>query len=157
VFIKKHRLGGQGEATTIITPARLRLKPIVGTPSYMAPEQAAGQADRIGPWTDLYSAGVVLYQMLTGRLPFEGQGVGVLARIVQEPASVPDGSLGLPPDLQTTLMRMLAKNPEQRFQSARQLDAAFADWLASHRVTLHAHGPGDPVPSLLRPRGHAAT
>src|SRR5262249_2496698 len=107
---------------------------VVGTPSYMAPEQAAGQADRIGPWTDLYSAGVVLYQMLTGRLPLEAQGVGVLARIVQEPAPVPDGSLGLPPDLQTTLMRMLAKNPEQRFQSARQLDAAFADWLASHRV-----------------------
>src|SRR5437868_5816746 len=57
---------------------------IVGTPAYMAPEQAAGQAERIGPWTDLYSLDVVLYRMLTGRLPFEGTPLAVLTKITQE-------------------------------------------------------------------------
>src|SRR5579884_3565328 len=57
---------------------------VVGTPAYMAPEQAAGQYQSLGPWTDLYGLGVVLYQMLTGKLPFEGPPLQVLARIVHE-------------------------------------------------------------------------
>src|SRR5437763_1383379 len=73
---------------------------VLGTPSYMAPEQAAGQAERIGPWTDLYSVGVVLYQMLTGRLPFEGPPLTVLAKIVHE---APPPPRGLRPDLDPEL------------------------------------------------------
>jgi serine/threonine-protein kinase len=91
----------------------------------MAPEQAAGQADRIGPWTDLYSAGVVLYQMLTGRLPFEGQGLGVLARIIQDQPILPDPNLRLASGLEAALLKALAKSPEQRYRSARE----FADEL----------------------------
>src|SRR5262249_6038460 len=54
---------------------------LLGTPMFMAPEQVAGQSDRIGPWTDLYSLGVIFYRLLTGRLPFQGDAVSVLWKI----------------------------------------------------------------------------
>ncbi len=101
---------------------------VVGTPSYMAPEQAAGDAEHIGPRTDLYALGVVLYQMLTGRLPFEGPALTVLAKIVHE---APPALSALRPDvdpiLEEILLKALAKEPERRYQTAREFAAALAD------------------------------
>jgi tRNA A-37 threonylcarbamoyl transferase component Bud32 len=105
---------------------------IVGTPAYMAPEQAAGQSERIGPWTDLYSAGVVFFEMLTGRLPFEGPPLAVLGKIVNEPP--PPLSRFRPyldSRLEALLLQALAKEPEGRFPIARQ----FADALAGLAVS----------------------
>jgi hypothetical protein len=100
---------------------------VVGTPAYMAPEQAAGQPDRIGPWTDLYSVGVLLYRMLTGRLPFEGPGLAVLAQIVNDRPPPPSS---LRPDLdralEAVLLRALARDPKERYQSAREFREALA-------------------------------
>jgi hypothetical protein len=98
---------------------------VVGTPAYMAPEQAAGRVDRIGPWTDLYSAGVVLFEMLTGQLPFGGTAPAVLDRIVHEPPP-PLASLRpyLDPRIDAILLEALIKEPGERFQSARQFNAA---------------------------------
>jgi serine/threonine protein kinase len=99
---------------------------IVGTPSYMAPEQAGGRADQIGPWTDLYSLGVVFYRMVTGRLPHEGPPLAVLGRIQNE--AVPPPSQ-FRPDLQrnieSILLKALAKEPVARFPNARQFADAF--------------------------------
>jgi serine/threonine protein kinase len=53
---------------------------VLGTPEYMAPEQAVAQPDQVGPWTDLYAFGVILYQLLSGRLPFEGPAAHAFCR-----------------------------------------------------------------------------
>jgi hypothetical protein len=91
----------------------------LGTPSYMAPEQAAGQRDRVGPWTDLYSLGVILYQMVTGRLPFEGSMLDVLNRIVyEEPLPPTQFRPELDPALQAVIMKALQKEPRDRYQTA---------------------------------------
>jgi serine/threonine protein kinase len=105
---------------------------ILGTPSYMAPEQAAGQSDRIGPWTDLYTLGLVLYQMLTGRLPFEGPALTVLSKIVhEEPPRMSTFRADLGGELDAVLVKALAKECGTRFQSARELADALGPWSMS--------------------------
>jgi serine/threonine protein kinase len=93
---------------------------VVGTPAYMAPEQAGGESARVGPWTDLYSLGVVLYQMLTGRLPFEGPPLTVLTKILHDPPPPPSRFRpDLDPTLEGILLKSLAKEPGERYQTAR--------------------------------------
>jgi serine/threonine protein kinase len=106
---------------------------IVGTPAYMAPEQAVGQSEHLGLWTDLYSVGVVLYQMLTGRLPFEGPPLTILSRIVHE-APPPPSSLrpDIDPALEALVLRALAKEPTERYLSARQFAEALEGWVQSN-------------------------
>ncbi|MBV9804440.1 MAG: serine/threonine protein kinase, partial [Solirubrobacterales bacterium] len=100
---------------------------IVGTPRYMAPEQAGGQP--VTPATDVYSAGIVLYEMLAGQPPFGGESaVEIALRHVQEP--VPALPPGTPWVLEEIVERALAKEPAERYQSA----AAMADALARARV-----------------------
>jgi hypothetical protein len=99
----------------------------LGTPSYMAPEQAAGQRDRIGPWTDLYSLGVLLYQMVTGRLPFEGSMLDVLYRIVhEEPPPPTQFRPELDPALEAVILKALRKEPADRYQTAADFGVALA-------------------------------
>jgi serine/threonine-protein kinase len=100
---------------------------IVGTPAYMAPEQATGQPERTGPWTDLYSVGIVFFEMLTGRLPFEGDAMAVLGKIVHEPPPALSRLRSyLDARLDAILLKALHKDPEARFQSARQFSEALA-------------------------------
>ncbi|HWQ15834.1 MAG TPA: serine/threonine-protein kinase, partial [Roseiflexaceae bacterium] len=94
---------------------------IVGTVDYMAPEQAMGQP--IDGRTDLYALGVVLYQLLTGRVPFQADTpVAVLAKHTYEPPP-PPRSLNpeIPPALEDVLLRAMAKSPADRFQSAQEM------------------------------------
>ena len=93
----------------------------VGTADYMSPEQARGSP--IDERTDLYSAGVVLYEMLTGRTPFAGGGVlTVMNRITNDVPPAPSGFYpDIPPALETVVLRALKKDPRERFQSATEM------------------------------------
>src|SRR5262249_21040015 len=86
---------------------------VVGTPAYMAPEQVSPRFGPVSPWTDLYALGVVLYQMVTGRLPFEGPTMEVLLQIASEPLPPPTRFRNdLDPRLETILMKAMARQPE---------------------------------------------
>jgi non-specific serine/threonine protein kinase len=93
---------------------------IMGTPAYMAPEQLVGEDS--GPTADLWSLGVVLYEMLTARRPFVGDKAAVLRAIVREhPASVASLRAEVPEALSDIVQKLLAKSPAERYQGARQL------------------------------------
>ncbi|MBF6621806.1 MAG: Stk1 family PASTA domain-containing Ser/Thr kinase [Patulibacter sp.] len=97
---------------------------IVGTAHYIAPEQAAGQP--VTPAADLYAVGVVLFEMLTGRLPFEGdQPVAIaLQHVNDDPPAVSIVNPNVPRDLEDVVMRALAKSPEERFADAEEFIGA---------------------------------
>lgn len=114
---------------------------LVGTPSYMAPEQAAGDLKNISPRTDLYSLGVVLYQMLTGRLPFEGPQLAVLGKIAHEtPPRPAQLRTDLDSNLETIVTKLMARRPEERFANAHELTVTLDRWLAGTPVCGLAQG-----------------
>jgi WD40 repeat protein/serine/threonine protein kinase len=103
-----------------------------GTPAYMSPEQIDGDGDKISPASDLYSLGVVLYELVTGQLPFTADSsVAVMFKHVNE-AVPPPRSLNpdLPAAVEQVLLRALAKDPADRYQRAGELAQAFQKALA---------------------------
>lgn len=104
---------------------------VLGTPSYMSPEQLAGH--KVDGRSDLFSLGVMLYQLASGRLPFEGDSMAQLMyRIANEaPLDILSVRADLPPCLVTLLARALAKAPEQRYASGAELAQALRDCAAT--------------------------
>jgi serine/threonine protein kinase/formylglycine-generating enzyme required for sulfatase activity len=101
---------------------------LVGTPAYMSPEQVDGNSANIGAATDQYSLGVILYELLTGQLPFRGSMMAVLGQIVTKEAPAPSQSrAGLDPRIDALCQKMMAKNPADRFESL----SAVADEMAT--------------------------
>jgi predicted Ser/Thr protein kinase len=121
----------QGRAAQPPKDAQLtRIGQIMGTPGYMAPEQAQGNPDAIGYSCDIYSLGVILYQLLTGRLPFRGDTFTVLSRLLTDEPEPPSAHRpDLDPRLEAICLQAMAKKPEQRQATMTDLAAALTEYL----------------------------
>ena len=119
-----------GIAKVVTSSTAVAASRIAGTVSYMSPEQITGS--RIDRRTDIYSLGVVLYQMLTGELPFKGDSQGhiIQQHIAAIPPPLSDVRPDLPAELSRVIQRALGKLPEARQQSAQELHSEFAAALA---------------------------
>jgi serine/threonine-protein kinase len=127
-----------GIARRMDEPAGLtRMGVVVGTPSYMPPEQA-GEAGSIGPPSDVYALGAILYRCLAGRLPYEAETALATLLLVAGPAMAPTVS-ELRPDVPASLsaicMKCLSKRPDDRYQTAAELGRALKKFLATPLTT----------------------
>ncbi len=116
------KIRGAGQALT-------RAHMVMGTPYYMSPEQAKGHADEADRRADIFAVGAMLYEMLTGRLPFQGETPDVvLYQVVHEtPASFQELGLDIPPGVEEAVFTAIAKKPEERWDSMDELAEAFAN------------------------------
>jgi serine/threonine protein kinase/signal transduction histidine kinase len=123
---------------------------IIGTPLYMSPEQARGDTASTGPAADIYALGAILYELLTGRPPFQGNTrhdilSQVLEREPQRPRAInPD----VPRDLEIICLQCLEKNPHHRYATAGQLAMALGHWLDGQPIV--ARGLGARLPRWVR-------
>jgi len=133
---------------------------VLGTPDYIAPEQAQGQ--RVGEHTDVYSLGVVLFELLTGRVPFPGETfVAVAMRHINEPAPrISSLRPDVPARLDAAVARALAKRPEERFPTmrafGRELEACLDDLREGGAPTVVLPGAAARRPARGRGRGRRA-
>ena len=105
----------------------------------MSPEQAAGDLDRVGPTSDIYSLGATLYSLLTGTSPFEGSDVGAVLRSVQKgdfpaPRTI---NAAIPPALESICLKAMANRPEDRYPSAKAIAEDIERWSADEPVSAH--------------------
>jgi serine/threonine protein kinase len=119
---------------------------VLGTPSYMAPEQARGEVDAVGPHSDQYSLGVVLYELLAGRRPFDGSTLSTLREEVADPDLVAQSprryNRQVPAALAEVCLKAIAKQPWRRYESLGDFAVDLQRWLNEQPV------------SVQRPRKH---
>jgi hypothetical protein len=116
---------------------------LMGTPEYMAPEQAKGDKEQLGPAADIYSLGAMLYEFLVGRPPFRGFSPleTVMQVMTQEP--IPPSRLqpGTPPELETICLKCLEKDPVRRYASAQELADELQRFLQGEPILARPAGP----------------
>jgi serine/threonine protein kinase len=120
---------------------------VLGTPAYMAPEQAEGRLDQLGPATDVYGLGAILYEVLTGRPPFTGADTtAVLRQVVHEQPDPPRSVVAATPvALEAVCLKALAKKSAARYSSAKELAGEVQQWLAGEPVAAYP----EPWPTRL--------
>jgi serine/threonine protein kinase len=105
---------------------------ILGSPAYMSPEQIEGKADKLGPTSDIYSLGIILYELLTGNLPFQGSVASIIGQIL---AKEPDSPLKHRPDMSPRLaaicVKAMAKKPKDRYPSMQSMANDLMEYLRS--------------------------
>lgn len=120
----------------------------LGTPAYMSPEQVNGEADIAGQASDIFSLGIILYELLTGRLPFWGAPSAIFVKIATKSPPPPSHFVpDLPRDLEAICLKALEKAPADRFASMEAFAKALQDWSKGKTVDLAAPvHPLDPLP-----------
>jgi serine/threonine protein kinase len=103
---------------------------LMGSPAYMSPEQVSGEPDAVGHATDIYSLGVILFELLTGRLPFEGGVAAIIGQILtSDPPDVRALRSAIDEDLAQICLKMMAKSTENRFASMKEVADILGDYL----------------------------
>ena len=128
---------------------------VLGTPAFMPPEQARGEIDRVGPWSDQYGAGAVLFKMLTGNVPYPGKGYAVLGDVGnydKPPQTLRHFRPRLDPALESLVMQSLAKFPGERFQSCASSPTACKPGATGRAACGRRKPKRRPRPNRRRPR-----
>jgi len=125
----------------------------IGSPAYMSPEQVDGNPARIGPATDIYSLGIVAYELLTGVTPYRGGVALVLSQILMRDPEPPSTHCpGLSDELEGLCLKMMARRPEDRFESMSAVADAWLDFLrqSSSGTALNEPGVMPAIPARVR-------
>ena len=122
---------GLAASREVNAAVRTEVGTVLGTPAYMPLEQARGEVHRVGPWSDQYGAGAVLFKMLTGSVPYPGERYAVLGQVAdyhKPPRRPSEFRPDLDPELEALVLRSLEKYPGKRFSSCAEFADALQTW-----------------------------